>query len=223
MAMIKTDKARMALRDRASLSVQERQILILSDGRRSRQEIASWLGDTAWTLMDALLAQGYLAVQDERLREVRAQPGRRAAPTAVVPGQGGGIPRAASRAWGQAAVSPLAVSPRPARRADVSVGEERSPPPAEKQAEAKRSLAACKMYALGILQMQRSGEAQTLVARLQRSSDEAALLAGVSEMLLFLKQATNTSYAQSVQQHIHHLLPEAQLATLRGRMEGIMA
>ncbi len=221
MAMIKTDKARMALRDRASLSVQERQILILSDGRRSRQEIASWLGDTAWTLMDALLAQGYLAVQDERLREVRAQPGRRAAPTAAVPGQGGGIPRAASRAWGQAAVSPLAVSPRPARRADVS--EERSTPPAEKQAEAKRSLAACKMYALGILQMQRSGEAQTLVARLQRSSDEAALLAGVSEMLLFLKQATNTSYAQSVQQHIHHLLPEAQLAILRGRMVGIMA
>ena len=197
MAMIKTDKARMALRDRASLSVQERQILILSDGRRSRQEIASWLGDTAWTLMDALLAQGYLAVQ------------------------GGRTPRAASRAWGQAAVSPLAVSPRPARRADVS--EERSTPPAEKQAEAKRSLAACKMYALGILQMQRSGEAQTLVARLQRSSDEAALLAGVSEMLLFLKQATNTSYAQSVQQHIHHLLPEAQLATLRGRMVGIMA
>ena len=223
MAMIKTDKARMALRNRASLSVQERQILILSDGHRSRQEIASWLGDTAWTLMDALLAQGYLAVQDERLREVRTQPGRRAAPTAAVPGQGGGIPRAASRAWGQAAVSPLAVSPRPARRADVSVGEECSTPPAEKQAEAKRSLAACKMYALGILQMQRSGEAQTLVARLQRSSDEAALLAGVSEMLLFLKQATNTSYAQSVQQHIHHLLPEAQLATLRGRMEGIMA
>ena len=195
MAMIKTDKARMALRNRASLSVQERQILILSDGRRSRQEIASWLGDTAWTLMDALLAQGYLAVQDERLREVRAQPGRRAAPTAALVEQGGGIPRAASRAWGQAAVSPMAVSPRPDRRADadVSVGEECSTPPAEKQAEAKRSLAACKMYVLGILQMQRSGEAQTLVARLQRSSDEAALLAGVSETLLFLKQATNTS------------------------------
>ena len=56
MAMIKTDKAHQALRNRASLSVQERQILILCDGVRSRQEIAGWLGDTALALIGRSVA-----------------------------------------------------------------------------------------------------------------------------------------------------------------------
>ncbi|MBH1964692.1 MAG: hypothetical protein I8H77_10180 [Comamonadaceae bacterium] len=62
MEMIKTAKGREALSDRASLSMSERRILILCDGKRSRQEIVSWLGKGALLVMDRLFEQGYLAI-----------------------------------------------------------------------------------------------------------------------------------------------------------------
>ena len=145
MAMIKTDKARQALRNRASLSVQERQILILCDGVRSRQEIAGWLGDSALALMDALVAQGFL-------------------------------------------------QQRPVLQA-TSAG--------------KRSLAACKMYAQGILQMQRSAAAQQMLAQLNSSQDEGDLLRTLQELLHFLQQKTNTSYAETVKNHLRQIVPDS--------------
>ncbi|MET4576177.1 hypothetical protein [Ottowia thiooxydans] len=62
MEMIKTAKGREALTDRASMSMSERRILILCDGKRSRQEIVSWLGKGALLVMDSLFEQGYLAI-----------------------------------------------------------------------------------------------------------------------------------------------------------------
>ena len=209
MVMIKTDKARTALRDRASMSVQERQILILCDGHRSRQEIASWLGDSAWALIDGLLAQGYLAVQ---------QPGARAPvkgrdatqPPAVPVAIPAAIPSTAQQGWAQAARSPLAIETRPA-----SVYVEQTQVSTH---TSKRSLAACKMYAVGILQMQRGADSQTLVARLQHSSDEADLLLGLAAMLQFLQQKTNASYAKNVQTHLQQILPEQHVQALCERV-----
>ena len=204
MGMIKTDKARLALRDRASMSVQERQILILCDGHRSRQEIASWLGDSAWALLDGLLAQGYLAVQ---------QPGARSparGKDAALPPAPAALPGAAEAGWAQAARSPLAIETRPAslyvEQTQVSTHT------------SKRSLAACKMYAVGILQMQRGADSQTLVARLQRSSDESDLLQGLVAMLQFLQQKTNASYAENVHTHLQQILPEQHVQTLGARV-----
>ena len=204
MVMIKTDKARTALRDRASMSVQERQILILCDGQRSRQEITSWLGDSAWAVIDGLLAQGYLAVQ---------QPGVRPASTAKDATRSLAattMPKAVEKGWAQAARSPLAIETYPAphyvEQTQVSTHN------------SKRSLAACKMYAVGILQMQRGTDSQSLATRLQLSSDEGDLLQGLVEMLQFLQQKTNASYADNVQTHLQQILPELHVNTLRERM-----
>ncbi len=61
----KTEKAHNALRDRpADVSVLERRILILSDGRRGDEEIAELLGAQARDALARLLRDGYLSDRD---------------------------------------------------------------------------------------------------------------------------------------------------------------
>lgn len=61
----KTEKAHSALRDRpADVSVLERRILILSDGRRGDEEIADLLGAHARDALARLLREGYLSDRD---------------------------------------------------------------------------------------------------------------------------------------------------------------
>ncbi|QMV72636.1 hypothetical protein HS961_07160 [Comamonas piscis] len=184
MVMIKTDKARQALRDRGSLSVQERQILILCDGNRSRQEIGRWVGDSAGSVLDALISGGYLAVQ------------KPAAPPPPPPPPPTPPPVAAP--------APVQVAPA----APVYVEQTRA------SQGSKRSLAGCKMYAVGILQMQRSADAMALAVRVQQAGDETELLLGLVDMVTFLEQMTNTGYADNVKTHLRQILPEQYLGVL---------
>jgi len=181
MVMIKTDKARQALRDRGSLSVQERQILILCDGNRSRQEIARWVGDSAGSVLDALITAGYLDAQ----QSLAPPPPPRPTP----------------------ASAPVQQSPSPPA-APVYVEQTRA------SQGSKRSLAGCKMYAVGILQMQRSADAMALAVRVQQAGDETELLLGLVDMVTFLEQMTNTGYADNVKTHLRQILPEQYLGVL---------
>ncbi|MGE8494134.1 MULTISPECIES: hypothetical protein [Comamonas] len=192
MVMIKTDKARQALRDRGSLSVQERQILILCDGNRSRQEIARWVGDSAGSVLDALVTAGYLAMQ-----QPPAPPPPAPAPPPPPPPVAAPAPVPA----------PVQVAPSPAA-APVYVEQTRA------SQGSKRSLAGCKMYAVGILQMQRSADAMALAVRVQQASDETELLLGLVDMVTFLEQMTNTGYADNVKTHLRQILPEQYLGVL---------
>ncbi|WP_312452459.1 hypothetical protein [Comamonas sp.] len=189
MVMIKTDKARQALRDRGSLSVQERQILILCDGQRSRQEIARWVGDSAGSVLDALVLSGYLATQQSAAPPPPLPP---AAPP-VLPG--------------------TPAPPSPARPASAPVAAAYVEQTRASHGS-KRSLAGCKMYAVGILQMQRSADAMALAVRVQQASDETELLLGLVDMVRFLEQMTNTGYADNVKTHLRQILPEQYLGVL---------
>lgn len=189
MVMIKTDKARQALRDRGSLSVQERQILILCDGQRSRQEIARWVGDSAGSVLDALVLSGYLATQQSAAPPPPSPP-----PAPPVPP---GTPAPPSPA--RPASAPVAAAYVEQTRASHG---------------SKRSLAGCKMYAVGILQMQRSADAMALAVRVQQASDETELLLGLVDMVSFLEQMTNTGYADNVKTHLRQILPEQYLGVL---------
>lgn len=189
MVMIKTDKARQALRDRGSLSVQERQILILCDGQRSRQEIARWVGDSAGSVLDALVLSGYLATQQS------------AAPPPPLPPAAPPVPPGTP------------ASPSPARPASAPVAAAYVEQTRASHGS-KRSLAGCKMYAVGILQMQRSADAMALAVRVQQASDETELLLGLVDMVSFLEQMTNTGYADNVKTHLRQILPEQYLGVL---------
>lgn len=189
MVMIKTDKARQALRDRGSLSVQERQILILCDGQRSRQEIARWVGDSAGSVLDALVLSGYLATQQS------------AAPPPPLPPAAPPVPPGTP-------APPSPARPASAPGTAAYVEQTRASP------GSKRSLAGCKMYAVGILQMQRSADAMALAVRVQQASDETELLLGLVDMVSFLEQMTNTGYADNVKTHLRQILPEQYLGVL---------
>ncbi|ULR87853.1 MULTISPECIES: hypothetical protein [unclassified Comamonas] len=189
MVMIKTDKARQALRDRGSLSVQERQILILCDGQRSRQEIARWVGDSAGSVLDALVLSGYLATQQS------------AAPPPPLPPAAPPVPPGTP------------APPSPARPASAPVAAAYVEQTRASHGS-KRSLAGCKMYAVGILQMQRSADAMALAVRVQQASDETELLLGLVDMVSFLEQMTNTGYADNVKTHLRQILPEQYLGVL---------
>jgi hypothetical protein len=208
MAMIKTDKARQALRNRASLSVQERQILILCDGIRSRQEIAGWLGDNALALMDSLLAQGYLAqrpVEGQAWTVRDSHDALRMASLAPSP--------VAEQEQRESTLMPVGIDLQPSRPAPLAPARE-----ALSSSAAKRSLAACKMYASGILQMQRGGDAQHMLAQLNASQNENDLVENLLKVLQFLKQKTNASYADNVKKHMSNILPEQHLQALQDSM-----
>ena len=206
MAMIKTDKARQALRNRASLSVQERQILILCDGIRSRQEIAGWLGDTALALMDSLLAQGYLVQRPVEGRAWTTRDSHDALRLASL------VPSAAAEQR-ESTLMPVGIDLQPSRPAPLAPARE-----ALSSSAAKRSLAACKMYASGILQMQRGGDAQHMLAQLNASQNENDLVENLLKVLQFLKQKTNASYANNVKKHMSNILPEQHLPALQESM-----
>ncbi|WP_312833908.1 hypothetical protein [Comamonas sp.] len=189
MVMIKTDKARQALRDRGSLSVQERQILILCDGQRSRQEIARWVGDSAGSVLDALVLSGYLATQQS------------AAPPPPLPPAAPPVPPGTPAPPSPARIASAQVAGAYVEQTRASHGS-------------KRSLAGCKMYAVGILQMQRSADAMALAVRVQQASDETELLLGLVDMVRFLEQMTNTGYADNVKTHLRQILPEQYLGVL---------
>lgn len=212
MAMIKTDKARQALRNRASLSVQERQILILCDGIRSRQEIAGWLGDNALALMDSLLAQGYLAqrpVEGQAWTVRDSHDALRMASLAPSP--------VAEQEQRESTLMPVGIDLQPSRPAPLApaLAPARE---ALSSSAAKRSLAACKMYASGILQMQRGGDAQHMLAQLNASQNESDLVENLLKVLQFLKQKTNASYADNVKKHMSNILPEQHLQALQDSM-----
>lgn len=80
----KTEKAHLALRDRpADVSVLERRILILSDGRRGDEEIAELLGVQARDALARLLRDGYLAGRETPSAPVAAAVPATTAPPAV--------------------------------------------------------------------------------------------------------------------------------------------
>lgn len=88
----KTEKAHSALRDRpADVSVLERRILILSDGRRDDEEIADLLGAQARDALARLLRDGYLSDRDA----APVMPA--AAPAAIEPRELPGAAPASSR------------------------------------------------------------------------------------------------------------------------------
>lgn len=107
----------------------------------------------------------------------------------------------------------MATRPAPVWQDSALLSVDKSPAPAT--AASKRSLAACKMYAQGILQMQRGSDVQQMLAQLNASPDEAGLVANLQQLLRFLQQKTNASYADKVRQHLGNILPEQHLASLQ--------
>lgn len=84
MALSKTEHGRNALKTQsaAGLSLPERRVLILSDGRRSRKDIVALLGSDALPIIDRLLQAGYLSSHGEASAIARPRTSRNRSSTA---------------------------------------------------------------------------------------------------------------------------------------------
>jgi hypothetical protein len=190
MQLHKTGKARAALLQRTDmLSAQERRILILSDGRRSLEDIAALLGADARPVALRLVEQHFLA------------------PSALAATLVHDTARNASGPSRDAMPEAVSVS------SDIAPAA--PPAPAAVPAATRRSLAATRMYVLDMLQLQRGPEAASARAAIQASVGHEAMLAAVLLGLQHMQHATNASYSQRVFDRVAEIIPEDALPVLQ--------
>jgi len=209
MLLNKTALAREALHagPGAGLSVQERRILIMTDGKRSLNEVMALLGADILPAIDRLIRDGY--IDDGRAPA--------AAPPQGKPAQGlgvalGGLIRAATESV-QARTEQIRAATTPSRQAlpaaspqTAATAPVATPSPARNGQ--RRSLVAAKMYIIDMLQLQRHADAVELKARIQFTSGEPELLEAILEGMRVLLQLTNASYGQRIVARLHEVLPE---------------
>ncbi len=238
MLLNKTEKARAALAhaSSAALSPHQRRILILTDGKRTLNDVMTLLGKNILTAVDGLIREGYIA-------EV-ALPEQ--APIAIAQrARGlGSLLRTASDAV-QSRVEQTMFSANPTAKtlsAEMTEATVRRAIPtqpvtatatsltrahaishlpaattdsrSDRLPKNRRSLAASKMYVLDMLQLRRDVRMAECRSEIQCAQDEVstavALLDGVRQLLYF----TGPSYGQRVLGRLGEILPEEFLPAL---------
>lgn len=210
MLLNKTALARETLQAGASagLSMLDRRILIMTDGKRSLNDVMALLGPDILPAIDRLIRAGY--INDGRTQATTAvlQP----APAHGLGGALGGLIRAATESVQArteqiragalpaqpllpAPPQPLAVASAPAQPETARTGQ-------------RRSLVAAKMYIVDMLQLQRHPDAVELKARIQFTSGQAELLEAIVDGTRVLLQLTNESYGQRIIARLGEVLPE---------------
>ena len=109
-----------------------------------------------------------------------------------------------------------AVSPGTTRALPAAAREPAATPvPAARASGPRRSLAAARLYVLGMLELQRNELAAQLHRQLQAAHDDAATLMALLEAVRQLPRMTTASYAQRVHQRLAEVLPEERLPALQ--------
>lgn len=216
----KTSKAREALTTQGqALSQAERRILILCDGRRDAAHIVQMLGADAADSLLLLHQQGFLTVAGGDVAS--PAPG-----TTDIRSNLGGLANGLGKLWqrrgadaDQAAPTPphvpapAVVSAPAAQRVTTSPA---AAPVASPPRNSRRSMAACKMYILDMLQLQRTMEASALAVDIQTSAaDQDALVTAMFDALRWLQEATKPGMFKRIAERLQETLPEQHLPRLQ--------
>ncbi|MBW8824307.1 MAG: hypothetical protein JF567_08805 [Xanthomonadales bacterium] len=78
--------------------------------------------------------------------------------------------------------------------------------------QSRRSMAACKMYMIDMLQLQRTPEAASLSVALQTAQDDDERALALVDALTWLRTATKASVCERVAERLKEIVPEAYLA-----------
>lgn len=219
MLLNKTALAREALQagSGAGLSVQERRILIMTDGKRSLNDVMALLGADILPAIDRLIRDGY--IDDGRGPTAAAPP--QAKPAQGLGGALGGLIRAATESVQARTEQIRAATTTPPTQALPAAAPQAvvvAPAPVATPAPARngqrRSLVAAKIYIIDMLQLQRHADAVELKARIQFTSGEPDLLEAILDGMRVLLQLTNESYGQRIVARLHEVLPEHLLPEL---------
>ena len=231
MALYRSDTAVQALRTRCkSLSVQDRQILILANGRHSMDSLLDMVGEAARPAIVQLQQRGFLqqkfASAAETIEAAQAQSAqnalssqkaRGAAPTSFLPSSF--LPSTLhSQLHSQQHSQPPAQSvSRPASQPAPQSSAVNSSNKAS-YSDSKRSRAAAKMYMLDMLGMIRSPESAGLRVQLQTAQDDLELAQALGNGLLFMRSQGSGSYAVKAAQQLQAITPKEILAALETKL-----
>lgn len=195
----------------AGLSLAERRILIVTDGKRTLNEVMALLGPDILPAVDRLLEDGYIRVAD-------AGDNPLAAPASGVAGAFTGLLRATTEALQARTEQIRAGNPRPTSAQAASAPPPPPPPQATTSTAAargqRRSLVAAKMYMIDMLSLQRDPDAVEGKARIQFCGNDDELVEAVLDGLQLLLRLTNDSYGQRVLARLGEVLPEPLLPRL---------
>lgn len=205
MRLHKSSKARDVLMSQnLALSQAERRVLILCDGQRTRATVEKMLGDAASSTIDVLIAQGYLQASSPVMSDAASgnTPALPAAPVVATTASPDARPASAQSRHHEAASPTL----RPGLQA---------------HRESRRSLAACKMYMLDMLQLQRSLESSSLSVDIQTAGDEDRLVDSLLQALRHLGASTKATMAERIAQRLQETMPEAYLPALEDEIRSL--
>ncbi len=228
MLLNKTARARDALQagSSAGLSLQDRRILIMTDGKRSLNEVMALLGADILPSIDRLIRAGY--IDDGRTPAPVAVP--QAMPVQGLGGALGGLIRAATESVQarteqiRASASPISAQPAVAAQPRIAAtAQPVTAPPVATRGGQRRSLVAAKMYIVDMLQLQRYPDAVELKARIQFTSGAAELFEAILDGMRVLLQLTNESYGQRIVARLGEVLPEELLPQLESAMTAFRA
>lgn len=202
MQLNKTDKARAALAATAGgdLSMAQRRILILADGRRSIEAIMAMLGPRILGDLDRLVRDGYLVADRAGAREG---------------GLGQRLREIAARMTRTGADAPPSPSPAPATLAAPATPAQAAAPAPARAAGARRSLAASKMYVLDLLQTQRDLDMAECRSEIQCAQDETATVVALLDGVRRLMPRVSAGMSTRILARLDEVLPEPWLPALR--------
>ena len=192
MILVKTERGRALLSDRRALSPRERQLLVLADGRRSAAELGRWLGFAVEPVLHQMVRDGYL----ERAR-----------------GQWGAAPPDSEAADGAPQRWPNGPAPVEAAPSRVEARPEQPAPKAERT-DARRSLAASKMYVVSLMQMLRDPDAASLAVSLHVAQTADELVRALADSLAFVHGRSGAEYAARVASRLLEVVPRDHLPAL---------
>ena len=216
MLLNKTALAHSALQagSSAGLSLAERRILIVTDGKRTLNEVMAMLGPDILPAIDRLLKDGYIRPADAKDTAV-------VAPANGVAGAFTGLLRATTevlqarteqiRAGAPRAASPQAAIAPPPQATAPTAPTPQAPAAARGQ---RRTLVAAKMYMIDMLSLQRDPDAVERKARIQFCGNDDELVEAILDGLQVLLRLTNDSYGQRVLARLGEVLPEPLLPRL---------
>lgn len=238
MLLNKTALAHRALQSASTveLSLLERRILIVTDGKRTLNDVMALLGAGILPSIDRLLKDGYIrpstSPSDSASTPVLATP---RTPQQGVAGAVSGLLRATTEAvqvrteqlrasiarpMSDAAALTSRTQPIPDQIAAIappstmaSAQPSPAPTPTARSGQ-RRSLVAAKMYMIDMLQLQRHADAVELKVRVQFANGQSDLLHAIFDSLRILQQLTNASYGQRIITRLAEVLPEEFLPAL---------
>ena len=192
MILVKTERGRALLSDRRALSPRERQLLVLADGRRSAAELGRWLGFAVEPVLHQMVRDGYL----ERAR-----------------GQWGSAPPDSEASDAASQRPPTGPAPVEAAPSRVETRAEQ-PAPKVDRTDARRSLAASKMYVVSLMQMLRDPDAASLAVSLHVAQTAEELVRALADSLAFVHGRSGAEYAARVATRLLEVVPRDHLPAL---------